>query len=152
MTARPGFTLLEGLVALAIAGAVLAGFYQAVGTAARSAGRLAALVETAERQRNALELAQVVNPMAEPQGRLALARYAIAWTSRAVEVPRPGAGPDGGPSAFLVGLYRLELEIVELDGRVADRIAVDRVGWRRMTGAERTALTPPADDQGQIPR
>ncbi len=131
MTARPGFTLLEALVAMVIASTVLAGFYQAMGTAARTAGRLSAIADGAERRRNALELAETINPMKDPQGSLQLAAYTIAWTSDPIEDPRSGTGAEGGESLFRIGLYRLNLRITDARGGTPQVFSVDRVGWLR---------------------
>ena len=69
---REGFSLIEALVALAIASMTLMAIFELQIQMARSQRRAAQAVEQVASQENALALTRGLNPMAQPQGRIEL--------------------------------------------------------------------------------
>ena len=131
MRRREGFSLIEALVALAIASMcllVLFGLQRQLISAQR---RYEAAVARAEAQRNVLSLVRELNPEAQPQGAAELpGGERLAWTSRAVSLLRPARTPGGGASPYLVRLSVVQATLTDARGAVKGAVSVERMGWR----------------------
>lgn len=128
---RAGFSLIEALVALAIASMcllVLFGLQRQLISAQR---RYEAAVARAEAQRNVMALVRELNPEAQPQGSTELPDgERLAWTSRAVSLLRPALTPGGSASAYLVRLSLVQATLTDAHGTVKGAVSVERMGWR----------------------
>ena len=128
---REGFSLIEALVALAVASMcllVLFGLQRQLVSAQR---RYEAAVARAEAQRNILALVRELNPEAQPEGSTALPGGGrLGWTSRAVSPLRPALTPGGSATAYLVRLSVVQATLSDPEGTVKGRVSVERLGWR----------------------
>jgi prepilin-type N-terminal cleavage/methylation domain-containing protein len=122
-----GFTLIETIVALAILSAGLIGFYQLLTTILNSANRVQVAAIAYDRQTNALELVEAVNPMEIPEGTFDTGHYHIHWTSKLIGDVRQGSRYPSGPGPFKIGLYRVTLSFP--DDEDVSSIDVTRLGY-----------------------
>ena len=128
-----GFTLLETIVALVILSAGLMAFYSFLVTMFQAADRLQAASIAYDRQANALELSQTINPMASPQGTFDAGTYHIAWTSERIRDERQSSRYRIGAGIFRVALYRMTFRFP--DSRSVPPVEIAKLGYRRVGGA-----------------
>ena len=132
--ARQGFSLIEALVALAIAAMVLTAIFELQQQMARGQRRAADALEQVAAQENALALIRDVNPLEQPEGAIALpGGDVVRWTSTPKTEPRTNAGFPTGDGAFQVQLFTLTVQVERRNGRSPAPLVFDRMGWRRMT-------------------
>lgn len=132
--ARQGFSLIEALVALAIAAMVLTAIFELQQQMARGQRRAADALEQVAAQENALALIRDVNPMEQPEGVIELpGGDVVRWTSTSKTEPRTNAGFPTGDGAFQVQLFTLTVQVERRNGRSPAPLVFDRMGWRRMT-------------------
>jgi general secretion pathway protein I len=129
---RPGFSLIEALVALAIASMMLMAIFELQIQMARGQQRAGQAMEQVVKQENALALIRDLNPMAQPTGAVEFAGGdTIRWTSRPKGQPRLNAGFPLGDGAFEVQLFTVTVQIDTASGRSPADLTFDRLGWRR---------------------
>ncbi len=132
--ARQGFSLIEALVALAIAAMVLTAIFELQQQMARGQRRAADALEQVAAQENALALTRDLNPMEQPEGVIELPDGdVVRWTSTPKTEPRTNAGFPTGDGAFQVQLFTLTVQVERRNGRSPAPLVFDRMGWRRMT-------------------
>jgi prepilin-type N-terminal cleavage/methylation domain-containing protein len=132
---REGFSLIEALVALAIAAMMLTAIFELQQQMIRGQRRAADVLEQVAAQENALALTRDLNPMEQPQGTVELPDGdVIRWTSDAKTEARVNAGFPTGDGQFQVQLFTVTVEIERRNGRSPAPLVFDRMGWRRMTG------------------
>ncbi|WP_313104401.1 prepilin-type N-terminal cleavage/methylation domain-containing protein [Brevundimonas sp.] len=130
---RDGFSLIEALVALAIASMTLMAIFELQIQMTRNQQRAALAIEQVAVQENALALTRSLNPMAQPQGRIELpGGDVVVWSAEARGERRVNAGFPAGQGAFEVQLYRVTVEVERAQGRPPAPLIFDRVGWRRL--------------------
>lgn len=130
---RGGFSLIEALVALAIASMTLMAIFELQIQMARSQQRAAEAIEQVASQENALALTRHLNPMAQPQGRIDLPRGdVIVWQAEPKTERRINAGFPAGDGGFEVQLYRVTVGVERAQGRSPAPLVFDRLGWRRV--------------------
>lgn len=135
MTRRGGFSLIEALVALTIAAMTLTAIFELQIQMVRGQQRAVRAIEQVTAQENAIALTRNINPMLQPEGRIALpAGDVIAWTSEPRSQPMTNAGFPGGDGAYQVQLFTVTVVIQRPRGRAPAPLVFDRLGWRR--GAE----------------
>ncbi len=144
---RRGFSLLEALVALAIASVCLLTLFGLQRQLAVGQRRAEAAISRAEAQRNVLALVRDLNPELQPQGAVALPDgERLTWTSRPLGPPRRALQPSGAPGPFAVRLHEVRAALVDGAGARRAELSVERMGWRRMAAPGRaepaTAATP----------
>lgn len=129
-TSQRGLTLIEVLAAIVIfsTGAVVL-----FGWIGQMADRLA-LVNKEERllfaQLTALEFARTINPMQKPAGTEQIGATTVRWDSQEVGTAAAAYNPAGADGAYLVQLYRVNLQIEESTDLVARR-ELYLAGWRQ---------------------
>lgn len=129
---RTGFSLIEALVALTIAAITLTAIFELQIQMVRGQQRATQAIEQAAAQENALALLRNVNPMAQPEGTIALpGGDTIHWISAPKSLPQPNAGFPVGDGAFLVQLFTVTVSIERPGKRAPPPMIVDRLGWRR---------------------
>ena len=130
---RHGFSLIEALVALAIASMTLMAIFELQIQMTRNQQRAALAIEQVAVQENALALTRSLNPMAQPQGRIELpGGDVVIWSAEPRGERRVNAGFPAGQGAFEVQLYCVTVEVERARGRPPAPLIFDRVGWRRL--------------------
>jgi len=130
---RHGFSLIEALVALAIASMTLMAIFELQIQMTRNQQRAALAIEQVAVQENALALTRSLNPMAQPQGRIELpGGDVVIWSAEPRGERRVNAGFPAGQGAFEVQLYRVTVAVERAQGRPPAPLVFDRVGWRRL--------------------
>jgi prepilin-type N-terminal cleavage/methylation domain-containing protein len=130
---RDGFSLIEALVALAIASMTLMAIFELQIQMARSQQRAAQAIEQVASQENALALTRHLNPMEQPHGRIDLpGGDVIVWEAAPRSERRINAGFPAGDGAFEVQLYRVTVGVERPQGRSPAPLVFDRLGWRRL--------------------
>lgn len=134
---REGFSLIEALVALAIAAMTLTAIFELQQQMIRGQRRAADVMEQVAAQENALALTRDINPMDQPSGTITLPEGdVIRWTSSPKTESRTNAGFPTGDGTFQVQLFTVTVEIERRNGRSPAALVFDRMGWRRMVGEE----------------
>lgn len=132
---REGFSLIEALVALAIAAMTLTAIFELQQQMIRGQRRAADVMEQVAAQENALALTGDINPMDQPSGTITLPEGdVIRWTSNPKTQGRTNAGFPTGDGTFQVQLFTVTVEIERRNGRSPAPLVFDRMGWRRMVG------------------
>ena len=135
MGRRNGFSLVEALVALAIAALAFTAIFALQDQMTVGQMRLQRTLDTAAVQRNGLELLADINPMEEPSGqRNMTGGRVISWTAEPVTETRRNAGFPSGEGVFDVALYQVDAVITTAGGRELGRLQFRRLGWRRAFG------------------
>jgi prepilin-type N-terminal cleavage/methylation domain-containing protein len=125
-----GFTLLETIVALVILSAALLVFYEFLSGALNASGRARTAADRYDWDRNALELATTLNPMATPDGVFDLGPYRVHWHAEPIGTPRRNtAYPQGAEGQFTIALYRVILDFP--DNREFAPVEVTKLGYVR---------------------
>jgi general secretion pathway protein I len=135
---QAGFSLIEALVALAIAAMALAAVFALQRQMAEGEQRHTRTLQLVTLQKNALALTRDLNPTAEPTGALSLAGgQTVRWSSQPLTAPRTNTGLPASEGAFELRLYRVRIDITDPSGKRLGGLDFDRVGWRRLTPAAR---------------
>lgn len=133
--AREGFSLIEALIALAIAAMTLTAIFELQQQMIRGQRRAADAMEQVAAQENALALTRDLNPLEQPDGMIELPEGdTIRWSSEPRTEVRTNAGFPTGDGLFQVQLFTVTVEIDRRNGRSPAPLVFDRMGWRRMTG------------------
>lgn len=130
-----GFTLLEAIVALVVFSMGAFALYGWLATNVHTLERIQARREAAALRTSALDMMELVNPLAEPEGRRALGRFEVRWRARPVAPARQGVTQVGLPTLFQVGLYEVDVRVFT-QSREVDRFSVRRVGYRQIGSLE----------------
>jgi len=134
---RGGFSLIEALVALAIASMTLMAIFELQIQMARGQQRAALAIEQVAAQENAIALTRDLNPMERPQGRIELpGGDVVVWSAEPKSERRVNAGFPAGDGAYEVQLYRVTVGIERAQGRPPAPLVFDRRGWRRLQSIE----------------
>lgn len=130
---RPGFSLIEALVALLIAALVLGAIFELQIQMIRGQQRAVDAMDQVRAQENAIALMRSVNPMAEPEGRIELdAGDVIRWTAEPKTPAKRNSGFPSGDGQFDVQLFTMTVEVQRATGRSPAPMVFDQVGWRRL--------------------
>lgn len=133
MTRRPGFSLIEALVALSIAAMTLTAIFELQIQMVRGQQRAAEAIKQVAAQENAIALLRDINPMAQPAGEIALpAGDTVRWTSQPIGQPVRGAAFPAGDGNYRLQRYRLTVEIERRAGPAPRRMVFERVGWTKL--------------------
>ena len=134
---RDGFSLIEALVALAIAAMTLTAIFELQQQMIRGQRRATDVMEQVAVQENALALTRDLNPMDQPLGTIELPEGdVIRWTSAPKTEMRTNAGFPTGDGMFQVQLFTVTVEIDRRNGRSPAPLVFDRMGWRRSMGED----------------
>lgn len=130
-----GFTLLEAIVALVIFSMGALALYGWLSTNLHTLTRVDAGRETLMRNRSALDAVRAINPMATPKGRLRVADTEVEWDGELIEPVRRGRSQVGGETLFELGLYRLDVRVLE-EGREVSNFTVRQLGYHQVGALE----------------
>lgn len=131
---RDGFSLVEALVALAIAALTLGAIFQLQVQMARGQARAEAVLEQVAAQENALVLMRDLNPMERPTGEIRLGdREVVRWTATPIGEARVNAGFPSGDGQFEVQRFNVRVEVDRTPDRSPPPLEFERVGWRRLS-------------------
>ena len=129
---RPGFSLIEALVALTIAAMTLAAIFELQIQMVRGQERASQALEQVAAQENAIALLTSVNPMEQPTGSVTVPNGdTVRWTSEPHGQPIRQSGFPTGDGQYLVQKFTLTVEIDRATGRSPAPMVFDRVGWGR---------------------
>jgi hypothetical protein len=131
-SAEAGFTLLEGLVAIALLAGTMFAIFTLVGGVLNSANRVGRSNETAQLTLNALEVMSVINPMLEDTGKIDLGPYTVSWKSAATTPVADGVGYPVGVSLYQLALYKTNVRIEGPQGSLLAAFDLRQVGYRRV--------------------
>lgn len=129
---QDGFTLLEGLVAIALLAGALVAIFTLVGSLLTSANRVGQSNRAAQVTLNALEILSVVNPMLQETGQIDLGEYAVKWKSASRTPLADGVGYPIGASLFQLALYETVVRVEQPNGTLLAEIKLRQVGYRRV--------------------
>ena len=130
--AEAGFTLLEGLVAIALLAGTMFAIFTLVGGVLSSANRVGRSNETVQVTLNALEVMSVINPMLEDTGKIDLGPYTVSWKSAATTPVADGVGYPVGVSLYQLALYKTNVRIEGPQGTLLAAFDLRQVGYRRV--------------------
>lgn len=131
-SAEAGFTLLEGLVAIALLAGTMFAIFTLVGGVLNSANRVGRSNETAQLTLNALEVMSVINPMLEDTGKIDLGPYTVSWKSATTTPVADGVGYPVGVSLYQLALYKTNVRIEGPQGSLLAAFDLRQVGYRRV--------------------
>jgi len=126
-----GFTLLEAIVAMVIVSTVGLALYSWLTSNLQILQRIEAATERASAQQLAVDWAQTINPLDQPNGETRLGDYTLSWEGRPLEDPMDGAASDGGPSLYQIALYELDVT-VSIPGQEDVSFSMRRVGHEQV--------------------
>jgi prepilin-type N-terminal cleavage/methylation domain-containing protein len=156
-----GFSLLEALIALAIAAVCLAPIFDLLHQLVDGQRRHEQTLQRAQIERNALVLLRDVNPTATPQGQVQLAPdLTVSWQATAIgdakinsgfPAPAQPPGRGGAPAPvtgaggnYTVQLYRLDTTVMRGSTPVVPSFSVEHLGWQLPDVASLPTPTAPA--------
>lgn len=129
---REGFSLIEALVALAIASLTLVAIFELQIQMARGQQRAQRAISQSAMQENALALTRTINPMEEPEGVLTLpGGDVVRWVSAPKAQPVRNTGFPSGQGVFMVQLFTMTVTIQPGRGDPPAPLVFDRLGWER---------------------
>lgn len=130
---RAGFSLIEALVALAIASVSLLAIFDLQQQMTKAQRRLEVALNQSRLERSALATLQDINPSERPTGELQMGNDAkVSWTSAPLSEDKLAAGFPTGDGSFRVRLYRLTIHVTDERGQPVGDYQIDRVGWRKL--------------------
>lgn len=126
-----GFTLLEAIVALAILAAAGLTMFAAMTQSMQMLRRAQEARELDAVLRNALAMAERIDPMARATGEQPLGDYELRWHATPVEAPRDNATGFLAQGYYRVGLYDVRLELWR-EGAMVRSVDIRRTAWRQV--------------------
>lgn len=128
-----GFSLVEALIGVAIAGIALVPVVEMQSQAIRQYERQAMLEQRLLAQRNGLAVLGDINVMAEPTGRRELTQgQSLRWTAAPLTARTRSLRFLGGEGDFEVALFEVRAEIRDRRQSLAS-FRVEQLGWQRLT-------------------
>jgi prepilin-type N-terminal cleavage/methylation domain-containing protein len=133
---RAGFSMIEVLVAMAIASVGLAAIFELQHQLTSGQRRYERAMHRAELKRDMLAILRDLNPLAQPSGQIELPPgQRLRWAARPISTLRVSAGLPVGDGPFQVQLYTVTAQVTDDGGRSLEQVSFDRMGWRRITPA-----------------
>ena len=123
---RPGFSVMETLVAVALLAIAILPLYAFQQTLADTAARLQTASALLDAQESALAVLQTIDPIAEPQGEMDLGEWRLSWESRELVSEQPADGYLGS-SIWGVGLYEINATLER--GETRHEMSFRRGAW-----------------------
>ncbi|WP_439635702.1 type IV pilus modification PilV family protein [Oceanicaulis sp.] len=123
---RPGFSVMETLVAVALLAIAIIPLYAFQQTLANTAARLQTASDLLDAQESALAVLQTIDPIAQPTGEMDLGEWRLSWESRELASESPADGYLGA-SIWGVGLYEVQATLER--GETRRDLTIRRVGW-----------------------
>lgn len=139
---RDGFSLIEALVALAIASMTLMAIFELQVQMARGQARAQRAVEQVASQDNALALVRDINFSEQPQGQIAMpGGDQVQWTSEPLTPPEINVGYGSRTGIFEVTLHQVTVQIIRKGEASPSPLHFERLGWRRLSMGAITEMT-----------
>lgn len=125
---RPGFSVMEALAAIAIIAITMIPLFELQRSLSQSTARLQVTAERLDVEASALAFLQVIDPVAEPTGRLEIGAWTLSWESQLVAME---ADADGylGPGLYSIYLYDIDAQLTRGDSQ--QDLVIRRVAWRQ---------------------
>ena len=127
-----GFSLLEGLIAIALLAGTMVAIFALVGSILSSANTVGRSNQTVQVTLNALEVMTTVNPMLQELGKIDLGIYTVSWKSAATTPVADGVGYPVGVSLYQLALYKTNVRIEGPRGTLLAEFDLRQVGYRRV--------------------
>lgn len=132
-----GFTLIEALVALAIAAVTLTAIFQLQVQMARSQQRAQAVLSQVALQENALALIREINVMERPEGQTTLpGGDTVRWSARPLGESRRNVTEASTSGRYEVQMFEVTIETSSPGRRSPPDMTIERVGWRRLDSVD----------------
>lgn len=81
---------------------------------------------------NVVEFMERVNPMLSPEGEATLGDYSIRWHSQPLSAAVDGVGYPRGQSLYRFSLYRVDVAVLDGDGKPWFDLQLTRTGYQRV--------------------
>ena len=131
---RAGFSLIEALVALAIASVSLLAIFDLQQQMSKTQRRLEAVLNQSHLERSAIAAMEALNPEEQPTGETIVGSdLKVSWTSTPISAERQSIAFPSGPGSYRIRLYRVKLRLHDSSNRPIGEYEIDRVGWRNPT-------------------
>lgn len=124
-----GFTLLEAIVAMVVFSLGAVALYGWLATSLATLERVDASRARSAVTQAALDIVRRSNPMEQATGGRDVGDLRVEWSARPVEAPRTAVTQVGIPAPFQVGLYELDVRVLQ-SGREVQAFSVRQVGYR----------------------
>jgi prepilin-type N-terminal cleavage/methylation domain-containing protein len=132
--ARAGFSLIEALIALAIAGIGLIALFTLQQQLVDGQRRYERALVHAQMRRNIMGTLRDLNPLDSPRGQVQMPpTETLRWASFAISPLRRSAGVPSGDGSFNVALFTVQAQLIDGSGKVLDQVSFDRLGWQKLT-------------------
>ncbi len=126
MRTRPGFSIMETLVAVALLAIAVLPLYAFQQTLANTATRLQNASALLDAQESALAILQTIDPIAQPEGEMDLGEWRLTWQSQELVSESPADGYLGS-SIWGVALYEIDASLER--GETRRDFSLRRVAW-----------------------
>jgi Tfp pilus assembly protein PilV len=123
---RPGFSVMETLVAVALLAIAIIPLYAFQQTLANTAARLQTASDLLDAQESALAVLQTIDPIAQPSGDMQLGDWRLSWESRELASESPADGYLG-VSIWRVALFEINATLERENTQ--RNFTIRRVGW-----------------------
>jgi len=127
-----GFSLIEAIVAMVLIASLGMAIFGWVNSQLSALEHIKDSNARSRATSSTLEYLNLVNPMLNPEGKADLGEFKIRWTSRPIEEPMDGANYPTGVSLYRVGLYKMTMEVRNLDDKPWFTFEVDHVGYKKV--------------------
>jgi len=134
---RAGFSLVEAVVALAIASVGLTAILALQQQLAANQIKHQRTLDRLSLRQSALSLVTALNPEAKPNGETSLSNTVVmSWTSVPFTPVRRSIGMPTGDGQFNVRLYHVTVTLKDRRRNIDDQFTVDRLGWQSLVSEE----------------
>lgn len=132
MRRQQGFTLMEAIVALVLVATTGMALFSWVNSNILTLQRVQATNSQDAATVNALQYLHNVNPMATPDGKVALGTYTMNWTTEQLTEPRDTAGYPTGNGLYQIAMYQTQVRMQSQDGKDWFDFKLQQVGYKKV--------------------
>jgi Tfp pilus assembly protein PilV len=134
---RAGFSMVEAVVALAIASVGLTAILALQQQLAANQIKHQRTLDRLSLRQSALSVVTALNPEAQPNGETSLSNTVVmSWTSVPFTPARRSIGMPTGDGQFNVRLYHVTVTLKDRRRNIDDQFTVDRLGWQSLASEE----------------
>lgn len=126
-----GFSLLEAIVALVLVTMLSITSFTWISNLLLSVGKIEENAFSNAKQRNVTEFLSDINMMSQTTGNKNMGGVNIQWSASLIEPIKRAKSMDGGDNPFEVGLYKVAVQVQELNGERVE-FELIQVGFRAL--------------------